>query len=113
MNLKEEVTYYDLTAEISASTVVFPGDPIYKAEDVSSISKGAQYHLCHLHLGNHTGTHVDFPAHVLGGGKTSSDYSIDKLIGSCLIIEVPEQDRSISKAFIEKQDIVNVLIRNK
>jgi arylformamidase len=106
MNLKEEVTYYDLTAEISASTVVFPGDPIYKAEDVSSISKGAQYHLCHLHLGNHTGTHVDFPAHVLDGGKTSSDYSIDKLIGSCLIIEVPEQDRSISKAFIEKQDIV-------
>lgn len=106
MNLKEEVTFYDLTAEISGKTVVFPGDPVYKSEDVCSISKGSQYHLCHLHLGNHTGTHVDFPAHVVEGGKTSSDYSISDLIGSCLIIEVPDQERSVSKVFIEKQDIL-------
>ncbi len=41
------------------------------------------------------------------GGKTSSDYPLDRLIGSCLIIQVPNDEKSISKEFIEKQNIIH------
>lgn len=102
----EPTKYFDLTATISEKTVVFPGDPTYTAEDVCSLTTGSQYNLCQMHLGNHTGTHVDFPAHVLKGGKTSSDYSIDRLIGSCLIIQVPDEEKSVSKEFIARQNII-------
>ena len=102
----ELTKYFDLTASISEQTIVFPGDPTYTSEDVCSLTTGSQYGLCQMHLGNHTGTHVDFPAHVLKGGKTSSDYTIDRLIGSCLIIQVPNEDKSISKAFITRQNII-------
>lgn len=97
--------YYDLTAPISENTVVFPGDPTYKSEDVCTISHDSQFQLCHLHLGNHTGTHIDFPAHVIKGGKTSSDYTINDLIGSGLIIDVPIASSSITKDFVSKQPI--------
>lgn len=100
-------TYYDLTATISEESAVFPGDPRFKSETVCSLEQGSQYGLCEMHMGNHMGTHIDFPAHVIQGGKTSSDFSIDKLIGSGLIIEVPEIEKSVTKKFIESQPILS------
>lgn len=94
---------YDLTAPITNKTVVFPGDPQFSSEEVSSLSAGDQFGLCHMHFGNHTGTHIDFPAHVISGGKTSSDYPIDELIGAGLIIEVPASAKSITKSFVASQ----------
>lgn len=98
--------YYDLTAPVTHSTVVYPGDPRFSSEEVVSLKKGAHFQLCHMHLGNHTGTHIDFPAHVIDGGKTSSDFPIQDLIGSALIIEVPETQRSITKEFVSSQDSI-------
>lgn len=98
--------YYDLTAPITDKTVVFPGDPQFAIENISSLSSGASYNLCHMHLGNHTGTHIDFPAHVIKGAKTSSDFRIQDLIGSGLIIEVPEELKSITKTFINSQTAI-------
>lgn len=99
--------YYDLTAKITEKTVVFPGDPEYKSENICSLYKGAQYHLCHMHLGNHIGTHIDFPAHVIKGGKTSNDFPIENLIGFGLILEVPDIEKSINKTFVKKQPILS------
>lgn len=107
LHQKLKKKYYDLTAVISEGTVVFPGDPQYKAENICSIDKGSQYNLCHMHFGNHTGTHIDFPSHVLKGGKTSSDFPIDSLVGSGLIIEVPDDEKSITKTFVAKQHILS------
>jgi len=98
--------YYDLTALISEKTVVFPGDPEYKSENICSLDKGSQYHLCHMHFGNHMGTHIDFPAHVIRNGKTSSDFPIENLIGDGLIVEVPEVEHSITKKFVTEQPIL-------
>lgn len=103
--LEKEEKYYDLTAKISENTVVFPGDPKYRSEVVCSLEEGSQYHLRHMHFGNHTGTHIDFPSHTIKNGKTSCDFPIQSLIGSGLIVEVPECERSITREFVEKQPI--------
>jgi arylformamidase len=99
--------YYDLTTHISERTVVFPGDPEYSMQKVCSIDEGNSFNLCHMQLGNHTGTHIDYPAHVIKEGKTSSDFSIDHLIGSGIIIKVPDTEKSITKSFITEQSIMN------
>ena len=78
--------FYDLTAEISSTLVAFPGDPRYGSETISSLEEGKKFQLCHMHLGNHTGTHVDFPAHTITEGKTSSDFPLEYLKGSGIII---------------------------
>ena len=91
----KKAKYYDLTANISEKLVAFPGDPQFKSEKVCSLEEGSAFHLDKIHLGNHTGTHIDFPAHVIKDGKTSNDYPIESLIGHCLIIEVPNDIGSI------------------
>ncbi|HEX2548645.1 MAG TPA: cyclase family protein [Gammaproteobacteria bacterium] len=102
----KKTKYFDLSVNITEELVTFPGDPIYYAQDVCSLDKGALFHLSKIQLGNHTGTHIDFPAHVIKGGKTSDDYPIESLIGSGLIVEVPDKEISITKDFIAKQDIL-------
>jgi arylformamidase len=104
--LKKQKKYYDLTVSISENLATFPGDPCYRAEQVSSLEEGSHFHLNKLFLGNHTGTHVDFPSHVIKDGKTSSDFPIASLIGSGLIIEVPEQDISVTKHFVKNLPIL-------
>lgn len=99
--------YYDLTTSISERTVVFPGDPEYSMRKVCALDEGSPFNLCHMQFGNHTGTHIDYPAHVIKEGKTSSDFSIDHLIGSGIIIKVPDTERSITKRFISEQPIMS------
>ncbi|MDR3442954.1 MAG: cyclase family protein [Legionella sp.] len=105
-NKSAQPQYYDLTAPITPNTVVYPGDPRFSTEIVVSLESGAPFHLCHMHLGNHTGTHIDFPAHVIKGGKTSSDFPIQDLIDSGLIIEVPDTEKAITKVFVESQQSI-------
>jgi arylformamidase len=104
--VKQQKKYYDITVNISENLATFPGDPCYQTEQISSLEEGSNFHLSKLFLGNHTGTHIDFPAHVIKEGKTSSDFPIDSLIGSGLIIEVPEQEISVTKCFIKNLPIL-------
>lgn len=95
----------DLTAPIDEEMVVYPGDPAFASEDVASLERGDAFHLCHLHLGNHMGTHIDYPAHVIQNGKTSSDYPLGSLMGEGVVIEVPLEQPSVTEAFVEQQSI--------
>ncbi|MCD6047067.1 MAG: Arylformamidase [Gammaproteobacteria bacterium] len=78
---------YDLTAPITPDAPVFPGDPSFQLEELHSVEHEERYSLCRLHMSNHMGTHIDFPAHVIRGGKTSTHYPLDMLIGPGVIIE--------------------------
>jgi len=101
---------YDLTIEISPATNVFPGDPVFECKTLSSVSAGSTYTLKQYQFGNHTGTHIDFPAHVIQGGKTSADYPLEKLIGTGFIIEIPHaghvMKEDVLKSGIQPGDIV-------
>lgn len=97
--------YHDLTAAITKDTPVFPGDPTFRVDQVNSVDRGDTFSLHRMHMGNHMGTHIDFPAHVIKKGKTSSDYRVDDLVNKGLIIEVPSNISSISRKFVESQNI--------
>jgi arylformamidase len=102
---EKKTKFFDLTQDITEA-VVFPGDPVFKYEIVNSIENGSLYNLCCLQMGNHTGTHVDFPLHVIKNGKSSSDYPLESLIGTGLIIEVSEENEKITVDFVNKQGIL-------
>ncbi len=101
---------YDLTIEISPKTIVFPGDPIFSSETLMDVGKGNPYTLRHFHFGNHTGTHIDFPAHVIKGGKCSSDFPLEYLMGKGRIVEISDNGHvtieHIEEAGIKRDEIV-------
>ncbi len=58
-----------------------------------------------LHFNLHTGTHVDYPLHMIPGGKTSDAEILDKLIGPCKVLDFTECKESIGKDDLMKHDI--------
>ena len=104
------MTLYDLTIEMSTQTTVFPGDPKVQIDTLCDVAKGDNFTLKHFHFGNHTGTHIDFPAHIIEGGQQSQDYPIDYLRGNGKIIEIADDNHvcanHIKAADIKQGDIV-------
>lgn len=98
-------SYYDLTVTISEKLVTFPGDPQFEVKEICQLGNNSHFHLNKLVLNNHLGTHIDFPSHVIECGKSSSDYLIENLIGDGVIIEVPENEKSITKKRIQSAPI--------
>jgi arylformamidase len=67
---------------------VWPGDPRVKVEPLSRISQGDPANVSWLHMGSHTGTHVDAPYHFIPRGLTVDKLPLEVLIGPAFIAEV-------------------------
>ena len=57
-------------------------------------------------LENHTGTHVDAPAHFIHGGATISELPLDILTGRARVVEI------IDKEKVGLQEIQNLQLEN-
>ncbi|MFW5829570.1 MAG: cyclase family protein [Planctomycetota bacterium] len=77
----------DISLPITAETPVWPGDEPVRIDTVRSPADGASCTVSRLHLGAHTGTHIDAPLHFLPEGGALSTISLERLIGSCRLID--------------------------
>jgi len=98
-------SYHDVTAKLTKDTVVYPGDPTLEIDSICEVGTESCFGLSKISLSNHMGTHIDFPSHVLKGGKNSSDYSVRDLIGNGVIIEIPKEARAITKKHLQLHQI--------
>ena len=85
----------DITMKIKPTMKVYKNKeekkPIFKV-----VSESPVYET-DLNLNLHTGTHIDFPKHMIEGGKTSKDYGIDQFTGKCYVVDVTFLNRRILK----------------
>ena len=78
---------YDISMPIHAGMLVWPGDPGPVIEQKTSVEKDGVM-LSHVSFGTHTGTHIDAPSHFIAGGKSLEQVPLEKLVGSCLVIDL-------------------------
>ena len=94
-------TIFDLTKLIDNNLSVYPGDPVFYQESINHINDVNPYELQYIHISNHTGTHIDYPAHVIKDGKNSLDFPVSHLTGDGYIIEY-KSSSDIIKLFDNK-----------
>ena len=70
-------------------TIEYPGDPKSRCEQVRTIENGG-CNLSAVYACVHTGTHADAPCHFIDGGETIEEADLNKFIGPCTVIEVPQ-----------------------
>jgi len=99
--LGDSLVIVDLTLELSEETPVYPGDPRVEVRKWTAIEKDG-YYMNALFLGEHSGTHVDAPAHFIPGGKTIDQIPLERFIGRGVVIDVSSLDRSIKAEDITK-----------
>ena len=62
---------HDISILLGEESAAWPGDPPYERELISAIAKGGVSDVSRLTMSAHCGTHVDTPAHFIGGGFAS------------------------------------------
>ena len=90
------IHYVDLSQPIEAGMTIFPGDPLPGIQPAAGVT--APWQVSDLHLGTHTGTHIDSASHFNPTGKTIEQYPIERFILPGIVLPVLDlsDDHSIS-----------------
>ena len=91
---------YDITVPIRAGMPIYEGDPALEIQAWSAFAKGDSANVSFLHLGAHTGTHVDAPAHFIEGADTIDKLSLEVLLGPARVVRVPDDRNEIDQGFL-------------
>jgi arylformamidase len=83
---------HDISLPISESLVFWPGDPPVHVSHRSHLDRGDVATVSRLHLGAHSGTHVDAPIHFLPGAPGVDTLDLDVLVGPALVVHALECD---------------------
>lgn len=91
---------YDVTVPLSATTPTYPGDPKIEIKEWATLAKGDAANISVLHMGAHSGTHVDAPVHFIAGAPNVASLPLSALIGVAEVIEVPPETLVIDEPFV-------------
>ncbi|WFN36141.1 cyclase family protein [Methanomicrobium antiquum] len=84
---------YDITRELSESTIIYPGDPEIKINPIDDcgcrVSK-----VC---FSSHSGTHIDAPSHYLKSAMTVDRIPVSVLTGEARVIDLTTVEGSIGR----------------
>jgi kynurenine formamidase len=83
-------TVVDLTATLSPSTVMWPGEDPVSATVVDELARDGSYGR-RVTLGEHSGTHFDAPSHFAAGMASVADVPVDQLVRPLRIIDISKR----------------------
>lgn len=97
--------WVDVTATLDpATTPVYEGDAPMKFEFLKDMRKGDPLTLSVYSLGAHSGTHIDAPMHFVRDGASIDRMSLEPLIGSGRVIDIPDGVQAIDAAELNRHE---------
>lgn len=75
---------FDLSHRVENGMTFFPGDPQPRIKLADAAS--APWRVSELHLGTHTGTHIDAASHFFPEGKTIDQYPVERFVLPGLVV---------------------------
>lgn len=90
MTSPEASVPHDLSRPIHDAMMVYPGDPAVALGPGLTLEDDGVA-VARLSCGSHTGTHLDAPCHTVPGGRTTSQISLEELIGPTLVVHLEAQ----------------------
>lgn len=95
MRVEPFTEVYDISVTLGEESIDYPGDTPYARAYLSTLDDGAPYELSSLRMSPHSGTHLDFPAHFIPGGKTVEAYSVSEFIRPAQVIDIRHPERIV------------------
>lgn len=94
--------YYNITREIHPNMMVYKNKE--EKRPVITHTKESSYESSIL-LPLHTGTHMDFPLHILENGKNSNSLNLDTLLTNIKVFDLSHLIKSIDEEVLKTLDI--------
>jgi arylformamidase len=83
----------DISLPIGPDLLTWPGDPGIRIDPSKRIERGDSANVSEIHLGSHTGTHVDPPVHFLPGASSIDQLDLDAFFGPAMVADLRGADR--------------------
>jgi kynurenine formamidase len=80
----------DLTHTITPETPVFPGNPQPVIEPLRTFEKDG-YYANKLTFAEHTGTHMDAPAHIVEGAAYANELPVEQFFAPLAVVDLSER----------------------
>jgi arylformamidase len=90
-------TYYDLSQPVQPGMTIYPGDPVPSFGPADGVEP--PWRVADLHIGTHTGTHIDSASHYIPAGKNVDDYPVSRFILPGIVLPVSglSEDQAITE----------------
>ena len=96
---------YDISLDVSAGGVVYPGNPPIAIALQQALARGDGANVSTLAFGSHTATHVDAAKHFFDDGQTVDQLPLDRLVGPCIVIELDDSVMQIERGHLESYNL--------
>jgi kynurenine formamidase len=77
----------DLSRRVDEHTQVYPGDPEVRLEPAATLAADG-VNVLSVHIGSHSGTHVDAPYHFVEGGERIDEMDPRLFFGPAVVMDV-------------------------
>jgi kynurenine formamidase len=77
----------DLSHRVDEDTQVYPGDPAVRLEPATTIAADG-VNVLNVHIGSHSGTHVDAPYHFIENGERIDTIDVRHFFGPAVVMDV-------------------------
>lgn len=77
----------ELSHRITTGMQVYPGDPGVAIRPALELARDG-VDVADVHLGSHTGTHLDAPSHTVKGGRTTAGIGLEELVGDAIVVHI-------------------------
>jgi kynurenine formamidase len=77
----------DLSHRVDEDTQVYPGDPAVRLEPATTLAVDG-VNVLNVHIGSHSGTHVDAPYHFIEYGERIDTMDVRLFFGPALVMDV-------------------------
>ena len=85
----------DISLDVSPSMLTWPGDPAVGIDPAKRMARGDPANVSELHMGSHTGTHVDPPFHFIDGAPGVDALPLDAMIGPATVVDFTDVEHTI------------------
>jgi arylformamidase len=82
----------DISVSLKNPMPTWPGSIGFRLESLMGLDRGDEANVSRLDMDVHTGTHVDAPHHFVHGAPTVETLNLETLMGTALVVELPETD---------------------
>jgi arylformamidase len=105
---------YDISVDIQMGMPTYPGDAKFKSRKLKTVQQDG-YEIHRITMGNHTGTHVDAPAHFIQNGTTIGELPLDILNGRARVMEIKNKEKVTLEDIqdLKLEDVFRILLKTR
>ena len=103
----------DISLPIHSKMITYPGNPVFATEEFKHYPP---LRNSLMHIGSHTGTHIDAPRHGVRNGKGIDQMSLTDFIGPCRVLDITTVKDFIRVADLKKYKVQRgerILVKTK